>query len=307
MSLDFTYTTLASLLETLSNRGFSFSTLHNFAASSPSEGRVIILRHDVEDDYNKALTFARTEHRMGIMGSYYFRLFPVAANDRIISQIAALGHEVGYHYDDLSVCKGNYKEAITRFTRNVAHLRQFGTVTTITMEGAPRSRFDNRMLWLGRIDKELKASENGASNLKVEGHLSRNQRLPDFYHQLPPNHSKLPHYDYHDFGITTEPYFDLDFNQFFYLTDTGRCWDGWNVSVRDKVPQQEEWVKQGLVFHSTEQIIRAANEGRLPDKIMMTFHPQRWTNNHVFWLKELVLQRLKNVVKRGLVRFRFST
>jgi len=69
------------------------------------------------------------------------------------------------------------------------------------------------------------------------------------------------------------------------------------------VPQQEEWVKQGLVFHSTEQIIRAANEGRLPDKIMITFHPQPWTNNHVFWLKELVLQRLKNVVKRGLVRF----
>ncbi len=303
MSLDFTYTTLASLLETLSNRGFLFSTLHNYAVSFPTEARVIILRHDVEDDYNKALTFARIEHRMGIMGSYYFRLFPVADNDRIISQIAALGHEIGYHYDDLSVCNGRYEEAITRFNRNVAHLRQFGTVTTITMEGAPRSRFDNRMLWLGRIDKELKASEHVPGNLKVEGQLSHNQRLPDFFHQLPANHSKLPHYDYHDFGITAEPYFDLDFNQFFYLTDTGRCWDGWNVSVRDKVSQQVEWVKQGLVFHSTAQIIRAANEGRLPDKIMMTFHPQRWTDNQVLWLKELILQRLKNVVKRGLVRF----
>jgi hypothetical protein len=44
------------------------------------------------------------------------------------------------------------------------------------------------------------------------------------------------------------------------------------------------------------------DEGRLPDKIMMTFHPQRWTDNHVLWLKVLILQRLKNVVKRGLVR-----
>ena len=303
MSRDFTYTTLASLLETLSHRGFSFSTLHNIAASSPSEARVIILRHDVEDDYNKALTFARIEHSLGIMGSYYFRLFPVAGNDRIISQIAALGHEVGYHYDDLSVCNGRYEAAIARFARNVDHLRQFGAVTTITMEGAPRSRFDNRMLWLGRIDKELKARGSHPVNLEAEGQLSRSQRLPDFYYHLPANHSKLPHYDYQDFGITTEPYFDLDFNQFFYLTDTGRCWDGWNVSVRDKVPQQSEWEKQGLVFHTSAQIIRAANEGRLPEKIMMTFHPQRWNNNQVLWLKELILQRLKNVVKRGLVRF----
>jgi len=36
---------------------------------------------------------------------------------------------------------------------------------------------------------------------------------------------------------------------------------------------------------------------------MITFHPQRWTDNQVLWLKELILQRLKNVVKRGLVRF----
>lgn len=49
----------------------------------------------------------------------------------------------------------------------------------------------------------------------------------------------------------------MDFNKFFYLTDTGRKWDGWKTSVRDKVAQQEEWVKQGLVFYSTQDIIRA--------------------------------------------------
>ncbi|MDA3904524.1 MAG: hypothetical protein PF484_00455 [Bacteroidales bacterium] len=304
MSLDFTYTTLASLLETLSNRGFLFSTLHNFAASSPSEARMIILRHDVEDDYNKALTFARTEHRMGIMGSYYFRLFPVADNDRIISQIAALGHEVGYHYDDLSVCKGNHEAALKRFQKNLAHLRQFAPVTTITMEGAPLSKYDNRDLWKQPLTPQLLESLNLESSNPQQINPSTNQpanKITSQQANISTNPLSTVHYSL--FSIIAEPYFDLDFNQFFYLTDTGRCWDGWNVSVRDKVSQQEEWVKQGLVFHSTEQIIRAANEGRLPDKIMMTFHPQRWTDNHVFWLKELVLQRLKNVVKRGLVRF----
>ncbi len=64
-------------------------------------------------------------------------------------------------------------------------------------------------------------------------------------------------YNYRDFGIIGEPYFDMDFDDVFYLTDTGRRWDGWKVSVRDKVPQQERWVGEGLVFRSTHDIIRA--------------------------------------------------
>ena len=36
--------------------------------------------------------------------------------------------------------------------------------------------------------------------------------------------------------------FDVDFSQLFYLTDTGRCWDGYKVSVRDKIPvYQDQW------------------------------------------------------------------
>ena len=31
---------------------------------------------------------------------------------------------------------------------------------------------------------------------------------------------------------------------------------------------------------------------------MFTIHPQRWTNNHGLWTKELVMQNIKNVVKR---------
>jgi len=42
-------------------------------------------------------------------------------------------------------------------------------------------------------------------------------------------------YNYRDFGITGEPYFDLDFTKVLYLTDTGRRWDGNKVSLRDKI------------------------------------------------------------------------
>jgi hypothetical protein len=109
-------------------------------------------------------------------------------------------------------------------------------------------------------------------------------------------------YDYHDFGIIGEPYFDVDFSKVIYLTDTGRRWDGFNVSIRDKVPvYQDEWVKQGLVYHATDNIIDALKEDRFPRQLMMTTHPQRWTDNKVAWLREMSSQSAKNLVKRWIV------
>jgi hypothetical protein len=109
-------------------------------------------------------------------------------------------------------------------------------------------------------------------------------------------------YDYKELGIIGEPYFDINFDEVFYLTDTGRRWDGWKVSVRDKVPQQKKWREQGLVFRSTYDIIQAAEKGQLPDKIMITTHPERWTDRPLPWVKELVWQNVKNVVKFFLIK-----
>ena len=56
-------------------------------------------------------------------------------------------------------------------------------------------------------------------------------------------------------------------------------------------------------FHSTFDIIAAAEKGLLPDKIMINTHPQRWTDDPFQWTKELILQNCKNLVKRGMIRF----
>jgi hypothetical protein len=104
------------------------------------------------------------------------------------------------------------------------------------------------------------------------------------------------------FGLIGEPYFDVDFSQLFYLTDTGRCWDGYKVSVRDKIPvYQDQWIAQGWVYHRTRDIIKAAEQGTLPQRIMITTHPQRWTDSWLPWLKESMVQPLKNIVKRMLI------
>jgi len=67
------------------------------------------------------------------------------------------------------------------------------------------------------------------------------------------------------------------------------------------MPQQERRNSEGLVFRTTNDIIKAAKENRLPNQIMITAHPQRWTNNPLQWTKELIIQNAKNMVKRFVI------
>lgn len=110
-------------------------------------------------------------------------------------------------------------------------------------------------------------------------------------------------FDYKSLDILGEPYLSTDFSKMLYLTDTGRRWNGYKVSVRDKIEgYQEEWNAKGWTFHSTKDIIQALKENRLPDQLMITTHPQRWFDFGYGWLKELLLQNLKNIVKAAIVR-----
>lgn len=110
-------------------------------------------------------------------------------------------------------------------------------------------------------------------------------------------------YDYTSLGIIGEPYLTTDFSKMLYLTDTGRRWDGYKVSVRDKIEGfQEEWNAKGWSFHSTDDIILALQQNRLPNQLMITTHPQRWFDFGFGWLKELVMQNAKNIVKAVIVR-----
>lgn len=109
-------------------------------------------------------------------------------------------------------------------------------------------------------------------------------------------------YDYRSLNIIGEPYLSTDFSKMLYLTDTGRRWDGYKVSVRDKIEgYQEEWNAKGWSFHSTDDIITALQENRLPNCIMITTHPQRWFDFGIGWVKELMLQNAKNIVKAVIV------
>lgn len=115
-------------------------------------------------------------------------------------------------------------------------------------------------------------------------------------------------YDIHVLGIDYEPMLDTDFSKTLYLTDTGRRWDGYRVSVRDKVPgHQERWREEGLSFHKTNDIIHAINDISHPIhhyNLLINTHPQRWMPFGFGWMKEAVLQNCKNVAKRIIVNLK---
>ena len=259
--MDFTLKTYNRLLTALRNQDYAFQPFAEYL-QQPAD-KAVILRHDVEKRYKNALAIARLQHARGIRGTYYFRIINGKLQHDIIKEIAALGHEIGYHYDDFSHCNGDHEAAIQRFERHLTMLREIAPVKTICMEGAPLSKHDNRDLW--------------------------------------------KHYDYRNYGIIGEPYFDVDFTRVFYLTDTGRRWDGVKVSVRDKVVTSKQYAVRSkkeegaLKTRSTKDIIRAVEAGRVPGQIMITIHPQRWTDKPLPWLWELVWQNAKNAVKRVLV------
>jgi len=290
--MDFTLDLLGVLLRTLRDTGFAFIMVRDYAGKSGiAGGHQVILRHDVDRRPSYALACARMEASLGITGTYYFRIMPGSFDKDIIQEIADAGHEIGYHYEDLDLVarksgrKGEgrapspenlAREAFAGFSENLERFRRIGTVTTACMHGSPMSPYDSRLIW--------------------------------------------KYFDYGAAGIETEPYFDISLDRMLYLTDTGRRWDGSAVSIRDRVYSRNEeyygdWVRKPLRgsamamtapgdqiqreyrYRQTGDIIAAAGEGRLPERIFLTVHPQRWSKGIIPWLEELVSQNLKNSVK----------
>ena len=281
MVLDFTLKKYTELIGALLKRDYQFYHLRDIIKQDGNIAeQIIILRHDVDRLPKNSLLMAQVEKSFGIKGTYYFRIVPESYDLKIMEKISGLGHEIGYHYEDVDVVIRNYKLRIRNeedyqklidlayenFCKNLEMFRKNFDIKTVCMHGSPRSKYDNKIIW-----------------------------------------SK---YNYKELGIIGEPYFDIDFNEFAYFTDTGRRWNGNKVSIRDKVNS-----KYNFNFKSTKQIIE--NIDHLPPKLMFTIHPERWDacpvkwSDFLFhgdktlpWIKNLIWQNVKNIVKKTIVGYK---
>jgi len=250
---DFTINIYRQLLSALKESGYSFIRFEDYCRGNFDSGQWVILRHDVDARKFNSLAFAQIQSKLGIRGTYYFRVVPESFDVEVMQEIHHLGHEVGYHYEDMDWAKGSRQKAYRMFIDHLKQFREVVPISTICMHGSPRSSFDNKDVWL--------------------------------------------EYNYRDHGIIGEPYFDVDFDEVFYMTDTGRRWDGHKVSVRDAINTNVHWPS----YHNTQEIIYAIHAGSFPRKVMFNFHPQRWDNNYWHWTKELLTQNVKNQIKRIII------
>jgi len=248
---DFTVNEYKELLDTLILAGYKFQTFRDYL-KNPLE-KVVILRHDVDKKPGNSLRFAEIEHEKGLRASYFFRAVPESLHVDKLLAIKALGHEIGYHYEDMDPGKGDPEKAIKSFEENLKKLRKLAPIDTICMHGSPLSKFDNKDLW--------------------------------------------QHYDYRSYGIIGEPYFDLDYSKIFYITDTGRKWNNRDASIRDKVESPFE-----IEVRSTEHFIELIKAEKMPGKMMINTHPQRWNDDLLPWVVELVGQNVKNQIKKIVSR-----
>ena len=249
---DFTIDTYKTLLLALQKAEYQFITFSDYFHKDKAE-KLVILRHDVDRAPQNAIKMAKLEHDFNISASYYYRIVSESYNEKSIKEIVNLKHELGYHYEDLSLAKGNYEEALKLFVKHLTKFRSFYPIKTMCMHGSPMSKWDNRKLW--------------------------------------------EKYDYRKYDIIAEPYFDLDFNQIFYLTDASRTWNNEKVTLRDKVES-----KFNYPIKNTFEIIDLLNKNKLPNQLMISTHPHNWANGSTEWLKIKLWQGFKNLIKQNLVQ-----
>jgi len=143
-SLDFTLNKYQELCRVIAEN-YTVYTVSEYLSEKP-EGKIAVLRHDVDRKIKNSLNMAKREHEMGIRASYYFR-YPSTFKPDLIRKISDLGHEIGYHYEVLSKTNGDYTKAIALFQTELEEFRKICPIDTICMHGSPLSKYNNRDLW----------------------------------------------------------------------------------------------------------------------------------------------------------------
>jgi len=92
------------LLMTILERGYRFMPMADFArlvrGRNPPEGRVALLRIDVDSDPRGAARMFEVERELGIRSTYYLRLSTI--DRQLIAAMTQHGTEVGYHFEEAS-------------------------------------------------------------------------------------------------------------------------------------------------------------------------------------------------------------
>lgn len=142
----------------------------------------------MEWNSRNALAIAEIEKSHQVRSTFYFRVDTKAFDLAIMRYLQEEGFEVGYHFNTLDRCSGDFDKAIALFEEELQQLREAGIdVKTVCSHGDPRV-------------KKVGYKVNNEIFLRDPSLRSRN-------------------------GLLGEAYLDIDFSSLQYLSDAGVRWN----------------------------------------------------------------------------------
>ncbi len=151
MPAPFTAAAYERLCRAIRDSGLRPLRVVDYLEARPRTG-FVILRYDVDARPDHAVWMAHLLYRHGLCGSFYWHAAPPRLHRLdCMREVAALGHELGYHHDALARCKGDIEAAATQFARDIATFRAEGfDIRTAAAHGSPG--FDTQQLLRERPD-----------------------------------------------------------------------------------------------------------------------------------------------------------
>lgn len=143
---DFNHKTYEALISSLQDSSHQFVTFDTVFNKTPDK-KFIVLRHDVDRLPSRSMALAKLESILGVRSIYFFRVRGGKTAEKALQTVRGLGHEIGYHYEDLTDAKGDSRLAAQLFERNLDYLRKLAPVSVLAMHGRPLAPWDNRDIW----------------------------------------------------------------------------------------------------------------------------------------------------------------
>ena len=146
MSRDFTLEKYSELLDSLKHN-YQTTRVIDYLTNPNSKPFTAILRHDVDRHPEMSLAVAKLEASKGIKSTFYFRTIPEVYDTKVMKEIEAMGHEIGYHYEVMDKADGNIEKALIIFKEELANMRKAADIRTACMHGSPMKKWKNLDIW----------------------------------------------------------------------------------------------------------------------------------------------------------------
>lgn len=170
MPVDFTFAAFDTLCQSIA--AIPVFSVADYLATPPDPNTpYVILRFDVDYRESHAVRLAEIATRYGLRGSFYFR-YRSGSFDLDAMRTIAGGHEIGYHFETLDTCQGDFDAAAQRFAAHIGLLRTAGfDISTAAAHGSTPTAStyrSNRDLLIKKPELLKQAGLIGETSLNVD-------------------------------------------------------------------------------------------------------------------------------------------